>query len=102
MTIAQKVSKQTKMKSIKASISTTQDAVTTTQVQISTTTEAKIAEKQLRKLSITQKQSRKTISKIKTRKTSVERKKASKKFKTKRKDEHATFDDKSSFSKENN
>jgi hypothetical protein len=85
MTIAQKVSKQTKMKSIKASISTT--------------TEAKKAEKQSRKISIAQKQSRKTISKIKTRKTSVERKKASKKFKTKRKNEHATFDDKSSFSK---
>jgi hypothetical protein len=93
MTIAQKVSKQTKMKSIQALISMT------TQVQVSKTNRTKITAKQLRKVSIAQKQSRKTISKIKTRKTSVERKKASKKYKTKRKDGHATFDDKSSFSK---
>jgi hypothetical protein len=85
MTIAQKASKQTKMKSIRASVSTT--------------IKSKIAAKQSRKASIAQKQSRKTISKIKARKTSVERKKVSKKFKTKRKDEHATSDDKSFFLK---
>jgi predicted thioesterase len=93
--IAQKVSKQTEIKS-------TQTSVTTTQVQVSTTIRTKIAAKQSRKVLIIQKKSRKTISKIKTRKISVEREKASKKYKTKRKNEHATSDDKSFFLKENN
>ncbi len=77
MTIAQKASKQTKIKNVQSSASTTN--------------RKKIAKKQSRQ--ITQKQSRKTISKINARKTSIERKKA-KKYKTKQKNERTTFDDK--------
>ncbi len=78
MTIAQKVSKQTRMKSAQSSASKT--------------TRSKIAEKQSRKI-ITQKQSRKIVSNIKIRKTSVERKKSSK-YKTKQKNERSIADDK--------
>jgi hypothetical protein len=60
--IVQKASKQTKIKSVQSSASTTN--------------RKKIAEKQSRQ--VAQKQSRKTISKINARKTSVDRKKASK------------------------
>ncbi len=75
MTIVQKVSKQTKMKNVES---------------CSSTIRSKIAQKKSRQ--VTQKQSRKTISKIKIRKTLIERKKTSK-YKTKLKNEKTTIDD---------